>query len=231
MKVIGIVLILILLLGAFVGYKKGAVKEFFELVGTVSIIIISYLLKGYLTAALIKYLPFWNFKGYIGLYSLNFLMYDVVSFVIIFILLYCILNILINLAGFIDKLVKYSVVYDIPSKVLGVIFGCINSLIFCFLICYVMLQVPYTQKYVRKNTFATKIVERTPVLNVVCSSGILTAEDAYNKLDSYSFKEEDIDNMNLQIATSVARYALIKKPLIQTSINNGKLNLDHVIIA
>ena len=37
--------------------------------------------------------------------------------------------------------------------------------------------------------------------------------------------------MNISIATSVAKYALVEKPLIQASIDNGKLHLNHVIIA
>ena len=42
--------------------KLSAVKEIFELIGTLAILIISYLLKSYLTALLIKTMPFFNFK-------------------------------------------------------------------------------------------------------------------------------------------------------------------------
>ena len=61
MKISEIVIIIIILLGALIGFKKGAIKEIFELVGTISIIIIAYLLKGYLASLLIKLLPFFNF--------------------------------------------------------------------------------------------------------------------------------------------------------------------------
>ncbi|MGN1379137.1 MAG: CvpA family protein [Bacilli bacterium] len=231
MKIIEIAILIIILLGALMGFQKGAIKGIFELVGTVSIIIIAYLLKGYLTTVLIKYLPFFNFKGYVGLYSINFMIYDVISFIIIFVLLYCILNILINLAGFIDKLINLSVIFALPSKIIGLVFGMVNALIFVFLLCYIAMQIPHTQKYVMESSVSTKILERTPIVNVVCSKGILVGEDVYNKLSTYSFNEEDIQNMNLQIATSVAKYGLVDKKFIQEAINAGKLNLDHVIIA
>lgn len=231
MKISEIVIIIIILLGALIGFKKGAIKEIFELVGTISIIIIAYLLKGYLASFLIKLLPFFNFKGYVGLYSINFLIYDVISFIIIFVLLYCILNILINLAGFIDKLINLSVIFALPSKIIGLVLGMVNALVFIFLLCYIAMQIPHTQKYVMESKVSTSILERTPIVNVVCSKGILVSEDVYNKLLSYSFKEEDTQDMNLQIATSVAKYGLVDKTLIQEVINKGKLNLEHVIIA
>lgn len=231
MKISEIVIIIIILLGALIGFKKGAIKEIFELVGTISIIIIAYLLKGYLVSLLIKILPFFNFKGYVGLYSINFLIYDVISFIIIFVLLYCILNILINLAGFIDKLINLSVIFAIPSKIIGLVLGMVNALVFVFLLCYIAMQIPHTQKYIMESKVSTSILERTPIVNVVCSKGILVSEDVYNKLLGYSFKEEDTQDMNLQIATSVAKYGLVDKTLIQEVINKGKLNLDHVIIS
>lgn len=231
MKIIEIIILVIMLLGVLIGLKKGAVKEIFELIGTVAILIISFLLKSYLSALLIKTMPFFNFKGYVGLYSLNFLIYDVISFVIVFVLLYCILNILINIAGFIDYLVKLSLVYNVLSKIVGATLGLVNGLIFVFVALYIMLQIPYTQKYVMESSMATKIVERMPVLNVTFSKGILVGEDVYLKLKDYSFNEEDVENMNITIATSVAKYALVEKPLIQASIDNGKLHLNHVIIA
>lgn len=231
MKISEIVIIIIILLGALIGFKKGAIKEIFELVGTISIIIIAYLLKGYLASLLIKLLPFFNFKGYVGLYSINFLIYDVISFIIIFVLLYCILNILINLAGFIDKLINLSVIFALPSKIIGLLLGMVNALVFIFLLCYIAMQIPHTQKYVMESKVSTSILERTPIVNVVCSKGILVGEDVYNKLSNYSFKEEDTQDMNLQIATSVAKYGLVDKTLIQEVINKGKLNLEHVIIA
>lgn len=231
MKISEIVIIIIILLGALIGFKKGAIKEIFELVGTISIIIIAYLLKGYLVSLLIKILPFFNFKGYVGLYSINFLIYDVISFIIIFVLLYCILNILINLAGFIDKLINLSVIFAIPSKIIGLVLGMVNALVFVFLLCYIAMQIPHTQKYIMESKVSTSILERTPIVNVVCSKGILVSEDVYNKLLGYSFKEEDTQDMNLQIATSVAKYGLVDKTLIQEAINAGKLNLEHVIIA
>ena len=231
MKISEIVIIIIILLGALIGFKKGAIKEIFELVGTVSIIIIAYLLKGYLASFLIKLLPFFNFKGYVGLYSINFLIYDVISFIIIFVLLYCILNILINLAGFIDKLINLSVIFALPSKIIGLVLGMVNALVFVFLLCYIAMQIPHTQKYVMESKVSTSILERTPIVNVVCSKGILVSEDVYNKLLGYSFNEEDTQDMNLQIATSVAKYGLVDKTLIQEAINAGKLNLEHVIIA
>lgn len=231
MEIVNYCIIGILLIGGIMGYKKGAIKKFFGLIGFVAVIIIAYLLKGYISVFLIRNLPFFNIKGYIGLFSLNFLLYDVVSFVIVFVLLYCLLNILISLGGFVDYLDRMDIILKPFDKILGAVLGVIDTLVFVFLCLYIALQIPHTQKFVMESSVATRIVERTPIVNVVCSKGILVGEEVYLRLKDYTYSDTEVEGANVDITLAVVKRDFIPKQIVQETIKSGKLNLDNFVIA
>ena len=231
MNVVDIISIVIIILGALVGFKKGAIKGLIELIGLVSIVIVAYQFKGVLANVLIKYLPFFNFGGALkDLYAVNFLIYEGISFAVIFILLYCLLNILINLSGIIDLLVKLTIVLELPSKIIGTILGAIEALVFVFTISFVMLQFGPTQKYIMESNFTIKIVERTPVVNAVFARTIVASEDIYHTI----VNSKDVENKmeaNLDIVRALIRYGIVDAPTVQYTIDNGKLHMDNVVVA
>ena len=90
-----ILIVIFLVLGILAGMKRGLIKTLVGVVGLVAIVIVSYTLKGYISAFLIDNLPFFNFSGELeGLTSLNILIYNVISFIVVFVIMYCILNII-----------------------------------------------------------------------------------------------------------------------------------------
>ena len=231
MNVVDIISIVIIALGALIGFKKGAIKTLVQLVGLVSIVIVAYQFKGVLANVLIKYLPFFNFGGPLnGLYAVNFLIYEGVSFVVIFILLYCILNILINLSGILDLLVKLTIVFELPSKIIGAILGAVESLVFVFICAFVMLQIGPSQKLIMESNFTLKIVERTPVVNNVFAKTIVASEDIYNTVINSKDKEDKLD-ANLDIIRALIRYGVVDAKDVQTVIDSGKLHMTNVVVA
>ena len=232
MNVVDICSIVIIILGALAGFKKGAVKGIIQLIGLIDFVIVSYQFKGYFANIMIKYLPFFNFSGPLkDLYAINFLIYEGIAFVVIFILLYCVLNILINLSGIIDMLIKMTIVLEIPSKIIGVIIGAIESLVFVFVIAFVMLQIGPTQKYIMESNFTRKIAERTPIVNRVFAQGIVASEDIYNTIKE-SQDAENKTEANLNIIRSLIRYGVVDARDIQIAINANKLpGLSNVVVA
>ena len=98
MTIIDIVVILVLIMFAIVGWKNGVIKEVVSLAGLVLIFVIAYTFKEEIGNTLCKYLPFFNFSGNIeGLVSLNILIYHMFAFVIIFCILYTIYQIVLKL--------------------------------------------------------------------------------------------------------------------------------------
>ncbi|MBR4230539.1 MAG: CvpA family protein [Bacilli bacterium] len=232
MNVVDICSIVIIILGALAGFKKGAIKGLIQLIGLIAIVIVSYQFKGYFANIMIKYLPFFNFSGPLkDLYAINFLIYEGIAFVVIFILLYCVLNILINLSGIIDLLIKMTIILEIPSKIIGIVIGAIESLMFVFVIAFALLQVGPTQKYIMESNFTRKIVERTPIVNSVFAQGIVASEEIYNTIKE-SQDAENKTEANLNIIRSLIRFGVVDARDIQIAINANKLpGLSNVVVA
>ena len=232
MNVVDICSIVIIILGALAGFKKGAIKGLIQLIGLIAIVIVSYQFKGYFANIMIKYLPFFNFSGPLkDLYVINFLIYEGIAFVVIFILLYCVLNILINLSGIIDLLIKMTIILEIPSKIIGIVIGAIESLMFVFVIAFALLQVGPTQKYIMESNFTRKIVERTPIVNSVFAQGIVASEEIYNTIKE-SQDAENKTEANLNIIRSLVRFGVVDARDIQIAINANKLpGLSNVVVA
>ena len=231
MNIVDICAIIIIILGGIIGFKRGAVKSLVQLVGLIAIVIVAYQFKGMLANVFIKHLPFFNFGGVLnGLYAINILIYEGISFLIIFILLYCILNILINLSGVIDLLLKVTVIFEIPSKILGLTLGLIESIVFVFIASFVLLQFGQTQQYIMESKVAVRIVNRTPIVTDVFAKAIVASESVYKTVVNYKDSEDKV-SANLEIVRTLVRYGIVDSKDVQVAIDNGKLHMTNVVIA
>ena len=163
--VVDIILIVLIALGTFAGFKKGLIKSLVSFVGLVAVVIISYTLRVPLSDFLIDKMPFLSYGGnLIGLTSLNILVFNVLAFVVIFIVLYCILSIIIKITGFIETLLKFVVIWVIPSKIGGAIVGFLETWVYLYLVLFVMIQFGITNALVRDSNVKNVILNHTPIV-------------------------------------------------------------------
>ena len=59
-NILDVAIILILIMFAIIGFKRGAIKEIVSLVGIIAVFIVSFSLKGILGNILCKWLPFFD---------------------------------------------------------------------------------------------------------------------------------------------------------------------------
>ncbi len=223
-----VVFILILGLFAYIGYKKGLLKQIVSLILFIVTVITAYELRVYLGGLCIKYLPFFNYGGtYNKVYSVNILIYQILAFIVILIVLYCIVNIILGLSGLLEFLTKKQLSFDFISKITGVLFGLFEGFIFSFVIVVCLLQFPLTQKVVINNKVLKGMAEKTPIVSRVFAGTILSSEEAYfisqNKLKTPKEK-------NLEMLRHMLRYELISTKDAQDNIDNGKLRLENVTV-
>ncbi len=231
MTVVDIIAIIIIILGALFGFKKGAIKGLIQLVGLVAIVIVAYQFKDTIGNLLIKHLPFFNFGGKVNdLYALNLLVYQGIAFLVVFILLYCLLNILIDISGIVEFLLKITIIFEIPSKVIGAVLGAVEAIFFVFILGVAMLQFSQTSKYVMESKMVKPIVEKTPIVNMVFRTGIGAAENIYEEIDNYQ-ETKDSKETNIAIIRILVKYDIVKATLVQECIDNGKLHLENVVVA
>lgn len=231
MTIVDIITLVLIGIGALVGFKKGVIRTFVQLIGIVSISIVAFQFKGVLGNVLIRNLPFFNFGGAVNeLYSLNLLFYQGVAFVVIWVLMYCLLNILIDLSGIIDMLLKLTIVLAIPSKIMGAIIGAVEMIIFIFILGFSMLQFNHTQKFVMDSKVLRPIVERTPVVNAIFAPAIAASENIYDAVVKYKDTQNSLES-NLEIIRALIKYQVVSDDIVQECIDNGKLRMENVVVA
>lgn len=232
MSIVDIVAIIVILLGGLFGFKKGTMKGFINLVAIVAIAIVAYVVKVPFENFVISKMPFFEFAGFKGLFTLNIMFYQDVAFVLSFVILYCILNILLDVSGLVDMLTEFTIIMKVPDKIIGVILGAVESLVFVFILGYAMLNNPFTQKFIMQSNFTKMVVERTPVVSNTFALSTGCSEKIYYILDG---RAEDYDplTINMEIARAMITSSGNKKitDVINEQIENGKLHMDNVVFA
>lgn len=224
-------LVIFIVLGTYMGARKGLIKSAIGFVGLVAIVIISFYLKTGLASFLIDKLPFFNFGGSLeGLTSINILVYNIIAFVFIFIMLSCVLNIVIAVTGFIDTLLKFTVIWIIPSKIGGAIIGFLEAWVYIFLVVFILGQIRVTSSWVDDSKIGDFILNHTPVMNTILGD----ARDAANEIyaivkDVEGSSDEEKRDINISILQIEMKYNLITKEEVSTLISTGKLELDGVM--
>src|SRR5699024_5113091 len=120
--IIDIGILLLLLMGAIVGFKRGFINQTVMFLGTILVIVLAYFLK-YPVASL--FYSIFLFIDFGNSYSvvLNILMYEVIAFLLVAAILFGLLNILIKFTNVFEKILNATIILGIPSKILGALMG------------------------------------------------------------------------------------------------------------
>ena len=168
MGALDIVILLLLLMFAVVGFKQGIIKELVQLVGMIAILVISFLFKDKLGELMCLWLPFFNFIGtpITGLTSLNILIYQLLGFVTIFAVLYGVYSIILKVSGLFQKVVDWTIILLIPSKIGGFLIGAVEGYIIMFILLVMVMGFPAEiSQHFRKSELVNTIVYKTPFLS------------------------------------------------------------------
>ena len=234
MTIVDIIIILFILIGAVAGFKKGAIKSLVALVGTIVIIVLSYLLKNPVATLLLKYVPFMelhgdrnfkdNFSGaWNGLVTLNILLYEGIAYVIVFAVLAGILGSLVNLSALVEKLLDATIILGIPSKIIGAVLGFVESIAFAFIVLFVLLQVNETHEAIAKSSLANSILEKTPVLKSLVENTYNAIVDISELKDKYQ-NDPTRDAYNAEILNIMLDYEVIMPDLAEDLVKSGKVS-------
>ena len=228
---VNIILIAVLVLGALLGMKRGLIKTAVSLLGTVTIIIISWSLHTPLSNFLIDTLPLFSFAGTLaGLTSITILVYNAIAFVVVFVLLYCVLNIVISITGFIDTLLKFTVIWIVPSKIGGAIIGLIETWVFAYLVLFVLSQFSLTQSIVSSSAVSNFMLDHTPIVGNMLGGARVAAKEIYSGIEEYTKDDsKTIDDLNLYILQIEIGYGLVTKERATELIQTGKIDLQNVL--
>jgi len=224
LTIVDSILILFLLLGAVLGFKKGAIKSLVALIGTVVVVVVAYYLKNPVAELLLDYCPFLKFGGsWTGLVTLNILLYEAIAYLLVFVVLSSILSLLIKVSGILETILKMTIILGIPSKIIGAVLGFLEALVFSFIVLFVLLQFNTTSKMVSDSTLARSIIDKTPIIGHMVNDTYKAIQDI-NKLQDKYKNDNNKDVYNAEILTIMLKYEVVTPEVTQKLINSKKLD-------
>ncbi len=229
MNIVDFVIVFILIFGALVGAKKGFTKQLVDTVGTIAIIVLAFLLKGFVSSILYKFFPFFSFSGKLaGLTSLNLLLYEVVAFLFLFLVFSSILRALKMTTSIFEKVLNMTIILGIPSKILGAIVGVIQNFIFLFVALY-FLSLPILRlDYIKESKLSNKLLNSTPVLSNICGDTLSVIKEFDDLVEEYK-NDEDRKVLNQKTLELLIDKKIVDLDTANKLIAEGKLKNVNIV--
>lgn len=224
LTIVDSILILFLLLGAVLGFKKGAIKSLVTLIGTIIVVVAAYYLKNPIAELFFQYCPFLKFGGsWAGLITLNILLYEAIAYILVFVVLSSILSLIIKVSGIIETLLKMTIILGIPSKIIGAVLGFLEALVFSFIVLFLLLQFNVTSKLVSDCSMARSIIDKTPIIGHMVNDTYKAIQDI-NKLQDKYKNDTDKDAYNAEILSIMLKYEVVTPEITEKLIAEKKLD-------
>ena len=229
LNILDAVIILMLLLGAVLGFKRGIIKSAVMFGGAILVIVLAYLLKNPVSIFLYNNLPFFKLGGiFEGVSVINILIYEAIAFLITFSILMIILRILIMVSSVIEKFLNMTIVLGIPSKILGAIFGLLEAFLFVFVALYAMFQFNIFRTITNDSLYAKKIVGSTPVLSNAVSDTFDSFKEIYDLQEKYATKNKNSEEYNKEALEILLKNEVISPASVRKLAEKGKINIDNI---
>lgn len=226
MNIIDVVIVLILLMGAVIGFKTGAIKKTVSFVGTFAIIIIAFIFKNDLSVLFYENLPFLDFWGpFQGLQVLNIIFYEIVAFLLVFTLLSILLRMLIVITGFAELLLKATIFLAIPSKILGIFVGFLEYYVYVFIGLFVISLPAFNFVDLNKSQFANTILHETPILTGLADDTVEVYTEVYNIVDNRGQKTSE--TLNQEVLTFMLEKKAITYESAKSLLEQNKILVNN----
>lgn len=204
---IDIIIIMFILFGAVVGFKRGIIKQSVITIGMILILILSFILKNPVSSLMYKYLPFFTFGGLLeNVAVLNILLYEVIAFFLVFSILSLILIFLIKISSVIEKLLKVTIILAIPSKLLGAVFGLIEYYLIVFIVLFILVQPTFKLNEIdsfSESKLKNVILEKTPFVSGMVENTINTFKEVSTILDKDVNKDFNCEILNVMVKNKI----------------------------
>ena len=217
-----VIIILFLLMGMIVGFKRGVFKSAVMFFGAILVLILAFYLKNPVSKLMYTYLPFFNIWN--GLKVFNIVLYEALAFLLVYIILLSILHIIIKVTGIFEKILKFTIVLGIPSKLLGALFGLFESYVFIFLILFVGGRLSFLAPLIDESKLADIIMTKSPVISNITNDYYESFEEIYGLKDKY--ENSNKDEYNKEALDILLKYKLITPESANNLVEQGKLDFN-----
>lgn len=226
MNIVDAVIILVLLMGAALGFKRGLTGSLLNLFGFILAVVVAYLLKNPVSALLYKYLPFFSFGGIIkGVTVLNIALYELIAFLLVFSVFLGILNVLMYASKVFERILTFTIVLGIPSKILGALVGIVQNYIVVFIALYLVSLPIFNIDIVNESKYKDRILNNTPVLSNMMKNTLDVIKE-FGELEKKFREIDDPNQFNLETLDLFLKHKVVSVDSVKGLINSGKLKIN-----
>lgn len=220
-----IIILIIIVFGALIGFKRGILKQGLVTIGMVLVIILSFALKNPVSSFMYKNFPFFSFNGlYENISVLNILLYEVIAFSLVFSILSTILLIAIRISKSFDKILKLTFLFALPSRLLGAILGALEYYLIVFILLFILMQPMFelqNSDLFSNSKLKDTILNKTPFVSGYIEPTINTVEEIEKLIedkDKYSDKA-----FNCKVTNIMVKNKIIEKKSLDYLYSSGKI--------
>lgn len=227
MNLVNVIIILLLLLGFVVGFKRGFIKQTILSVGTVVLFVMSFKLKGVISPILYNYLPFIKLEGFFKNSSvINIVIYELIAFAIMLSILMIVFKLVLLIGNILDKAVKFTIILGIPSKVLGGVMGFIETYVIIYIVLIILMLPTFNIKQLNNSSIATKIINQTPVVSKYTKPITNSMTEINNLREIYKTGNNE-KVINEEMLKILLENKIISKKQALKLYDDKKLNIDN----
>jgi len=227
MNIVDAIIILSLLLGAVLGFKRGAIKTLVSFIGLVIALILAFFLKNPVATFMYEYLPFFDFGGvFKGVSVLNILLYEVLAYFLVLAILFVGVQLLSFVAKIIEKALAFTIILGIPSKIVGIFVGFIETYIYVFIILYVLALPMFNISMINESILKNRILNSTPILSNTVGGTLDAFVEVYDLSKKYDTSSKD--EFNQEALDVLLKYNITTVDSINKLIEKDKITINNV---
>ena len=228
MNIIDAVIILCILAGAVVGFKRGFTKQVLSFLGVFVVVVLAFWLKNPVSIFLYEHLPFFKFGGiFKGVTVLNIALYEFIALFILLAILTLILKVLVFASSIFEKILKFTIILGIPSKILGAIVGVVESFVWIFILLYVFTLPVFHINIISESKYKDQILKHTPVLSGFADETVEVIEEFTSLKEKYE-ETPNANEFNKETLDLFLKYNIITIESVDKLIEKNKLEIDGV---
>lgn len=227
MNTVDMIIIVFIIIGALLGFKRGFSKQLVKGCGFVIVVVLAYLLKNPLSILMYEHLPFWNLGIMRNIQILNILFYEFIAFLLCLAIFGILLKILLLASALFERILNATVILGIPSKIGGAVVGALTHYIAAFMIIYIFTMPFFNINLLKDSEYANKILDKTPILSGIADDTVAVANEFYNiklEYEKVGLNNEELDKLNYDTIELFLKYDIIKSESLEKLIDSGKMN-------
>lgn len=229
MNIVDLIIIIFILFGAVLGFKRGFTKSLVSALGFITTIVFAFLLKNPVSVMLYENLPFFKFGGVLkGVTVLNIALYEIIAFIIVLGILNIVLKVLMLATSVFEKVLNATIILGIPSKILGAVVGLVEFFIISFAALYVLSLPVFNLDILNESKLKAKILDNTPILSSFVDDSMKVIDEFASIKEKYNDNNSNAEEFNKEVLDLFLKYDVVKVESIDKLVEKDKLQINNI---